>query len=197
MKHSEHKITILVAVALAVLLSGCGGGSQPLGYQSPYTNEMYPTGTVINGYTLPPEPDHGENDKTLLGIDVNHNGMRDDVERYIIIEENQQPNKMPKTWTSLQLQYERGVQYFWRTGKIDEVYRAESCQYYVINLLEDKGLEHDREYDPKNHHTLGLIYNTKKRDRELVIRAHNGYYPPSYGNINDCDDNITAYGELP
>jgi hypothetical protein len=45
---------------------------------------------------------------------------------------------------------------------------------------------------------LGLIYNTKKRDRELVIRAHNGYYPTEHEiKISACDDNITAYGELP
>ena len=39
---------------------------------------------VINGYTLPPKPDKTINDSTLLGIDVNNNGVRDDVERYII-----------------------------------------------------------------------------------------------------------------
>ena len=38
---------------------------------------------VINGYTLPPEPDPVANNATLLGIDVNDNGVRDDVERWI------------------------------------------------------------------------------------------------------------------
>ncbi|MFT7824865.1 MAG: Ig-like domain-containing protein, partial [Sulfurimonas sp.] len=37
----------------------------------------------VNGHRLPPEPDKALNDSTLLGIDVNHNGVRDDVERYI------------------------------------------------------------------------------------------------------------------
>ena len=40
---------------------------------------------VINGYTLPPEPDPTVNNGTLLGIDVNNNGVRDDVERKIVI----------------------------------------------------------------------------------------------------------------
>ncbi|MBD3839697.1 MAG: hypothetical protein IE878_04830, partial [Epsilonproteobacteria bacterium] len=40
---------------------------------------------VINGYTLPSEPDKTLNDSTLLGIDVNDNGVRDDIERKIII----------------------------------------------------------------------------------------------------------------
>jgi len=38
----------------------------------------------INGYKLPPEPDPVINSSTLLGIDINNNGVRDDVERKII-----------------------------------------------------------------------------------------------------------------
>jgi len=38
---------------------------------------------VINGHTLPPEPEPKLNNATLLGIGVNHNGVRDDVERWI------------------------------------------------------------------------------------------------------------------
>ncbi len=37
----------------------------------------------INGYRLPPEPDAQVNNSTLLGIDSNDNGVRDDVERWI------------------------------------------------------------------------------------------------------------------
>jgi len=39
---------------------------------------------VINGFKLPPEPDEEKNNKTLLGIDFNDNGIRDDVERFIV-----------------------------------------------------------------------------------------------------------------
>jgi len=38
---------------------------------------------IINGYALPPEPDPKVNNSTLLGVDVNKNGVRDDVERWI------------------------------------------------------------------------------------------------------------------
>ena len=38
---------------------------------------------IMNGYTLPPEPDPKVNNATLLGVDVNNNGVRDDVERWI------------------------------------------------------------------------------------------------------------------
>jgi len=37
----------------------------------------------VDGYRLPPEPDPKINNATLLGVDVNHNGVRDDVERWI------------------------------------------------------------------------------------------------------------------
>jgi len=37
----------------------------------------------VDGHRLPPEPDPQVNNTTLLGVDVNHNGVRDDVERWI------------------------------------------------------------------------------------------------------------------
>jgi len=38
---------------------------------------------VVDGHVLPPEPDSAVNNATLLGVDVNDNGVRDDVERWI------------------------------------------------------------------------------------------------------------------
>ena len=38
---------------------------------------------IVDGHVLPPEPDKALNDSTLLGIDSNKNGVRDDVERWI------------------------------------------------------------------------------------------------------------------
>ena len=38
---------------------------------------------IVSGHTLPPEPDKEENDKTLLGIDSNNDGVRDDIERKV------------------------------------------------------------------------------------------------------------------
>ncbi|HEY9190719.1 MAG TPA: Ig-like domain-containing protein [Sulfurovum sp.] len=37
----------------------------------------------VDGHRLPPEPDPAVNNATLLGIDVNNNNVRDDVERWI------------------------------------------------------------------------------------------------------------------
>ncbi len=38
---------------------------------------------VINGITVPPEPAPTLNNSTLTGVDINNNGVRDDVERKI------------------------------------------------------------------------------------------------------------------
>ncbi|OQX58368.1 MAG: hypothetical protein B5M52_05620 [Helicobacteraceae bacterium 4484_230] len=47
---------------------------------SPKTITVY---KVVHGHRLPPEPDPKINNSTLLGIDSNNNGVRDDVERWI------------------------------------------------------------------------------------------------------------------
>lgn len=40
----------------------------------------------VNGHILPLEPDKTVNNSTLLGVDANYNGVRDDVERWIYLE---------------------------------------------------------------------------------------------------------------
>ena len=43
---------------------------------------------------LPPEPDEAENNATILGVDVNENNIRDDVERKIAFEFYDEPNSL-------------------------------------------------------------------------------------------------------
>ncbi len=57
--------------------------------QAKYNNQLTTKISItvykeINGYKLPPEPDETLNNSTLLGIDSNDNGVRDDVERKIV-----------------------------------------------------------------------------------------------------------------
>ena len=42
----------------------------------------------MHGHRLPPEPDPAVNNATLLGVDSNSNGVRDDVERWIYMTYN-------------------------------------------------------------------------------------------------------------
>lgn len=61
---------------------GCGGGSD----DSPSTDCKT---EVINGITVPLEPDVQVNNSTLAGVDSNSNGVRDDVERLAAINFNE------------------------------------------------------------------------------------------------------------
>ena len=61
---------------MLAVLTGCSGGSSA----QPSASSQTPQ--VINGITVPPEPDSVAN-ATLLGVDSNNNGVRDDVDRQI------------------------------------------------------------------------------------------------------------------
>lgn len=67
-----HKSILLMLAVIA----GCSGGS------SAQPSSTSQTPQVINGITVPPEPDPIAN-ATLLGVDSNNNGVRDDVDRQI------------------------------------------------------------------------------------------------------------------
>jgi len=71
------QITLITLLSI-VTFSACSNDSQN-SPQTPAPSEPI----VINGHTLPPEPDPSVNNSTLLGIDSNDNGVRDDVEIWI------------------------------------------------------------------------------------------------------------------
>ena len=74
----QKNLFILAAFVASLLLTGC---SQSDGFSNSGLNTSGVE--VINGHTLPPEPDPSINNSTLLGIDSNNNGVRDDVEIWI------------------------------------------------------------------------------------------------------------------
>ena len=71
---------IIMAVVSSVLFSGCSSSDDKSA-----TSDWKPSQEiiVINGHTLPPEPDPAINNASLLGVDSNDNGVRDDVEIWI------------------------------------------------------------------------------------------------------------------
>lgn len=98
-----HLLLLPVVIACSSLLVSCGGGGesdfasttesadgtkQALAVSGapavpPGWTGRAPKMEVINGITVPPEPPPTTNNATLAGIDVNGNGVRDDVERSI------------------------------------------------------------------------------------------------------------------
>ncbi len=97
---------------------------------------------VINGFKLPPEPDEDKNNETLLGIDFNRNGIRDDVERWVITHYANDP-KYPKTKTAIALQYAKASQYIishdpehaYENETFEIFDRAMDCEGYWINTV--------------------------------------------------------------
>jgi len=73
----QKSLFIAAVLVVSALLTGCSQSD---------TNSTGNTEAVevIHGYTLPPEPDKIINNSTLLGIDSNNNGVRDDVEIWIL-----------------------------------------------------------------------------------------------------------------
>jgi len=130
--------------------------------------------SVINGYVLPPEPDTVVNNSTLLGVDTNNNGVRDDVERYIILRFSKE--EYPKTRTALALQYA------WAMQKIIANPTRESAQY-----IDDASDCERYWFKQKQKAQTQQIHVLKKTDRRaaMVISSEKTKWQLKYGVFND------------
>ncbi|MDR2151226.1 MAG: hypothetical protein LBO72_00235 [Helicobacteraceae bacterium] len=83
-------VAALAALVLGLTIGFSGCESKSDAKSSASAEESIPAGytkeggEIVNGFVLPPYPDPKINDSTLLGIDSNNNGVRDDVERWLI-----------------------------------------------------------------------------------------------------------------
>ena len=103
---SLHSTVLGVLIVFMGILSACGGGSEssstraatPQSAEVPNATIQAVSGSttvpgtwtgrapkmeVINGIIVPPAPDPVVNNATVAGVDINKNGVRDDVERTI------------------------------------------------------------------------------------------------------------------
>ena len=104
----------------------------------------------ING-TLPPEPDSAENNATLVGVDSNDNGIRDDVERaiYLQYKDNQRA-------VVAMLQYAKELQM-----EFTEVHNSETL--VAVLQEEDRGTLCIGDDDDRIKMVSDLVFNTEKR----------------------------------
>lgn len=159
----------------------------------------------INGYKLPPEPDPTINNSTLLGIDSNDNGVRDDVEIYVI-KRFAQDLEFPKTKTAI------AMQYAWASQKILEnpfietkqiMSNAIGCKFYWIRQKSKTltvfeavqfGVKH-RIYDSK---VKDIIFNTRvriERKFEYNNALSGQIFQGKEKTIDMCQININEIGE--
>jgi len=86
----------------------------------------------VNGYRLPPEPDPQANNATLLGVDVNHNGAREDVERWIY---NKYKDKHPID-IDMAMQEARGYKLaLEHPEKVKEIREKVNSAYFVVHII--------------------------------------------------------------
>jgi hypothetical protein len=160
----------------------------------------------VNGHRLPPEPDKAVNDSTLLGIDVNNNGVRDDVERYIY-QRFSKDLKYPKTKIAI------AMQYAWATQKVLENPVIESdkylndaidCQFYWFEKITRgmSGLEsikYAQKHKVFNDTALkDIMLNTKERIRQKFKfnEACSGHiFPGRKTSLKNCQAEIDIFEE--
>ena len=120
---------------------------------------------IINGHMLPPEPDETLNNSTLLGIDTNNNGVRDDVERWIY---ETYKDKHP-IYIDIAMQAGRAYKKVLETPERaleihNEVNSATTCQIYY--KYESKYFNEPiliQEDAVNRYFRLKIYYNTKER----------------------------------
>ena len=155
---------------------------------------------VVNGHTLPPEPDKALNDSTLLGIDVNGNGVRDDVERWIYEEYK---DKHP-IHIDIAMQAARGYKFVLETPErakeIREVVSAaQTCNWYYwkdAKYLNEKLLVNER-IDSK---VFSKYFNSAERQRvywQYDKLLSGGVYdlPKIADEKSFCDFDTSIYDE--
>jgi len=162
---------------------------------------------TMNGYVLPPEPDKALNDSTLLGIDINDNGVRDDVERYIYERFGEDP-EYPKTKTALAMQDAWATQKILKNPTIESkkyLDDAIDCQYYWFDK-KTQGLSGYEfiQYSIKHKvfddiNLKDKMLNTKQRILRVFKfnEACSGHIFRGRGkeSIENCQTNIDILGE--
>ena len=181
-------LTLLLIAVSTIILASCGGGGsdstssaesadstkQALGVSG--TTATVPGGwtgrapklEVINGITVPPEPAPAINNATLAGVDVNANGVRDDVEREIAKSSQSNANFVTS------VEYARQLQSFLKNQTVPTS-AAEAMHIYMRPICAIQGKQN--EYVDIKYKSL--IFNTparkaKYRDISALIPALSG-----------------------
>jgi len=144
----------------------------------------------VNGHRLPPEPDPKVNNATLLGIDSNNNGVRDDVERKIY---EKYPVKLQRA-----LLMDRAKFYqLTLKSSVSEARKIVKKSISIGNcLLHLKHIE-QRSVTWREDRTFikNLTFNTKERIRKYLdynLALSGGVYgsSPSDWNRDACSEEI-------
>jgi hypothetical protein len=164
------KKTLFISLAIALTIIACSDNNSK-SYKS--TGPYYGGERADDRYILPAMPDAKTNDKTLLGIDSNDNGIRDDVEIYIYNRFQGYTNS--KVEREIAKQYVKAYQQLLispETAYEDKKYEIEErvidCEYYYYdvylkNVDFQKYLQYTKQHRVSNAEFKDIVFNTKDR----------------------------------
>jgi hypothetical protein len=193
---------IFFTTLILALFTGCDSHTVQ-GSSSEETN----TTEVIDGHILPPEPDPAVNNGTLLGVDVNDNGVRDDVERYIYHRFSQE--EFPKTKIAIAMQYGRALQkilvdpeHAYENETYRHMEKAHDCQWYFYDKHLGTSYMEGREFRKQNpvfdEEFKDKVFNTKNRlEAYFAFNASlSGHgFPGRKKTVDKCETDIDEFGE--
>ena len=193
----------LVMSMCLIGLSACGSKESPSSI--PYDA---PDGTVVNTFVLPPIPDEDEVDATLLGVDVNDNGIRDEIERKIIID--LADDKNAHALTAVALQQAHGYQgVMIDSGRNFEPLQSVKCRYYWMEQREKYNLNEANPHlesrkafkSVKSLQLKDLSLNTPERMRKWFewwknMDGTQNTTPDGPRNSNVCTHDVKKYVEM-
>ncbi len=144
----------------------------------------------VMGNNLPPPPNQQENNATVEGVDVNNNGVRDDVELAIFEKYPDSPRVR-----AAQLQYALTQQMFLTEVFNNETWKAvaeeDSRANFCLSLTHPREnlVEFGKIIDQRVSEVEGLVFNTRLRN-EKKQEAFD--FSTSYGlvNTNACDVSV-------
>ncbi|MDR1008423.1 MAG: hypothetical protein LBL65_07715 [Campylobacteraceae bacterium] len=128
--------------------------------------------SLDNTYRLPPKPDIRINDSTLLGVDTNDNGVRDDVERWIY---QTYDTYIPCIKQDISVESSSGEFY---TTTIKEC-NGEPVQYHQI--IREIAMQYARAYQT-------ILKNPENYEKNIELEDA-AYYCNRYFTINMEDTN--------
>ena len=197
------KQNTLKVVALIVMSMMIGGCSQSDGFSTSASEGPL----VIDGYTLPPDP--GEAGKsTLLGIDSNNNGVRDDVEIYIY--KRFQGFENARKDRAIAMQFAKATQIIiqepekaYENKTYVMMHNAIDCQWYYFNQHLNTVKDYRMRLEYREKHRIfdalmeDTIFNTRER-----LEAYMQYNDSLSGHVYDsrstvkekCEVDIDALG---
>jgi len=190
------KQTFLTLLSALILMSGCSALASETDVQ------QLSEPIVIHGYTLPPKPDPVINNSTLLGIDSNNNGVRDDVEIWIL---KKYKDKHP-IYTEIAMQDARDSKKVFEDpsnalANYSTVASAGRCASYYRVCGENNSSIHI-EGDLIGRSYKKVVFNTEARKEayyQFDLQFSGGVYTvPWCSELKAfCDFNTTKFEQLP